>query len=412
MTAAAWDIAVIGAGPAGCAAAIALARAGRRVLLLERQAAARESVCGEFLGADAVAALAVLGLDPVALGAIPLHRARVGRGGWEAGFALPFPAWALPRRVLDGALREAAAAAGVVLRGDVAVRAAGRGPEGWHLRTTAGEAAAGRVVLATGKQALRGHPRAGAPPGALGLKLHLSGVEADDAVTLLPFAGGYAGLQPLPGGGANLCAVLHGDVGAAARDPAAFLARVVAGSALGARLLAGARPDWDRPLAIAGVPYGFRQPAAGPPGLYRVGDQAAVIPSFTGEGIALALHSGLAAAAAILAGEEAAGFHARWRARSAGPMRWAGLGAWLLHRAPGVFAAGAALAPAARLLARRTRIAPAAGMPSWCAPIHGSGQGLPMTGPLLRGPGDGSGSPTPALPRFAGKGEGRPISRC
>ena len=72
------DVAVIGAGPAGCAAAIMLARAGRDVVLLERQAAARESVCGEFLGADAATALAVLGLDPGGLGGVPLRRAQVG----------------------------------------------------------------------------------------------------------------------------------------------------------------------------------------------------------------------------------------------------------------------------------------------------------------------------------------------
>ncbi|WP_431267462.1 NAD(P)/FAD-dependent oxidoreductase [Dankookia sp. P2] len=349
-------IAVIGAGPAGCAAAIMLARAGRPVLLLERQAAARESVCGEVLGADAAAALAQLGLQPAALGGVPLARARVGWGRREAGFALPFAAWGLPRQRLDGALREAAVAAGATLRAGTAVQGAEPRPGGWRLRLPGEVIAARQVVLATGKHAFRGFPRAGAPPGALGLKLHLAGVDAEDAVTLLPFAGGYAGLQPLPGGGADLCAALHGAAGAAARDANAFVAQVAEGSALGARLLAGAWPGWDRPLAVAGVPYGFRAAAGGPPGLFRIGDQAAVIPSFTGEGIALALHSGVAAATAILAGEPAAAFQARWRRRSTWPMRWAGLGAWVLRQAPGAFTGAAAIAPAARLLARGTRV--------------------------------------------------------
>ncbi|MFZ4411269.1 MAG: hypothetical protein ACOYOH_28275, partial [Paracraurococcus sp.] len=246
---------------------------------------------------------------------------------------------------------------GVELRAGAAVLGAEPGAAGWRLRLAEDEVAARHVVLATGKHALRGHPRAGAAAGALGLKLHLRGVEAGDAVTLLPFAGGYAGLQPIPGGGANLCAALHGEAGVAVRAPAAFLAQVAAGSALGARLLRDAAPAWDRPLAVAGVPYGWRASAHGPAGLYRIGDQAAVIPSFTGEGMALALHSGLAAAAAILAGEAAATFQARWRRRNAGPMGWAGFGAWVLRQAPGAFTGVAALRPAARLVARRTRVA-------------------------------------------------------
>ncbi|HYZ31205.1 MAG TPA: hypothetical protein VE684_02845, partial [Crenalkalicoccus sp.] len=139
-------------------------------------------------------------------------------------------------------------------------------------------------------------------------------------------------------------------------DAAALLAHIAEGSALAARLLAEARPAWQRPLAVAGIPYGFRQ-AGGAPGLYRVGDQASVIPSFAGEGVAMALLSGLASGEAIVAGQDAAHFQAAWRRRSAGAMRWAGAGAWLLHHAAPVFTMGAGLVPAAaRMLAQRTRL--------------------------------------------------------
>lgn len=346
---------VIGAGPAGCACAIALAEAGRDVLLLERQPEAVESVCGEFLGPDAVAALARLGLSPASLGAAPVGRMRWGIGRHEVAAALPFAAWALPRRTLDAALRARAMASGAQLRAGAAVQGARPERHGWRIDLRQGAVQADRVVLATGKHALRGHPRHGAGAGWVGLKLHLAGVAPGPEVSVLLFDGGYAGLQPLPGGGANLCAALRGPL--AATDAAGLIARVAAGSALAGRLLARAEPRWPRPLAVAGVPYGFRHGAAAgdPPGLYRVGDQAAVVPSFTGEGVAMALHSGLAAAAAILAGQDAAAFHAGWRARTAGPMRWAGAASWWLRHAPGPLlqAAGGL----AGLVARRTRLA-------------------------------------------------------
>ncbi|MFC7690651.1 FAD-dependent oxidoreductase [Paeniroseomonas aquatica] len=146
---------IIGAGPAGCAAAIALARAGQEVLLLERSPAPREVVCGEFLGVDAAAALAVLGLDPAALGGIPLRRVAVGHGARTAAAPLPFAAWGLSRLRLDGALQ---AAAGPALRRGVTVLGASPVPGGWRLRTSAGEVAARRVILASGKHGLRGFP--------------------------------------------------------------------------------------------------------------------------------------------------------------------------------------------------------------------------------------------------------------
>jgi flavin-dependent dehydrogenase len=56
-----------------------------------------------------------------------------------------------------------------------------------------------------------------------------------------------------------------------------------------------------RPLAISAIPYGHVQSAS--EGIWRLGDQAAVIPSFCGEGIAIALQSAHLAAQYYIAGK-------------------------------------------------------------------------------------------------------------
>lgn len=358
------EVLIAGGGPAGAAAAIILARAGCRVLLVEREAAPREKVCGEFLGADAHACLLALGLDPAALGAVPMTEARIARRKGRSGtvaLKLPFTAWGLPRATLDGALLDAAAEAGTTLLRGQAVRDASRETDGWCLRLADGSRlTAPRLLLATGKHALRGFPRAGAPDGWIGVKLHLRLRTPLHAVTLLPFAGGYAGLQPSAHGEANLCAALAPGQGAALRNSEAFMALVGAGSALGATLLEGARPAAPRPLTVGGVPYGLlhRDGPGADPALWRVGDQFAVIPSFLGDGIAMALAGGMAAAEAILSGEPAQAFHSAWHRRLVAPMRMAAVAGFVLRRAPGIFAGIVASAPGvARFIIMRTRVA-------------------------------------------------------
>ncbi|MFZ0059334.1 MAG: FAD-dependent oxidoreductase, partial [Acidimicrobiales bacterium] len=58
------DVAIVGAGPAGCATAITLARTGARVLLVDRARFPRDKCCGDGLTTAAVRRLDALGLDP------------------------------------------------------------------------------------------------------------------------------------------------------------------------------------------------------------------------------------------------------------------------------------------------------------------------------------------------------------
>ena len=106
------DVLVVGAGPAGSAAAKWLARAGREVLLVDQHAFPRDKVCGDGLIPDAHAALRRLGvLDEVAALATHVHHVRcIGpRGG---RIDVPGSLAVLPRRRLDEIVCRAAVAAG------------------------------------------------------------------------------------------------------------------------------------------------------------------------------------------------------------------------------------------------------------------------------------------------------------
>ena len=109
------DVAIAGGGPAGSALAIHLARAGRRVMLFERDRFPRDKLCGEFLSPEARALLLELGcLDEVlASGAVPIRRARfTSVRGRILEFPLPGEGLGISRAALDGILFRQAAASG------------------------------------------------------------------------------------------------------------------------------------------------------------------------------------------------------------------------------------------------------------------------------------------------------------
>lgn len=301
------DPLIIGGGPAGSAAAIMLARGGARPLIIERTRETGDAICGGFVSWRTLASLETLGLGLKDLAGHGVNQLRLFSGRHNARAPLPKPAIGISRRRLDSLLLERAIAAGAGVERGVAIREINATGEA---RTADGATLFGEsLFVATGKYDVRGATRARPENATFGLRMLLPSHPSlaamiGDAIELHLFAGGYCGVMINENGETNLCmAVRKARLSAASGDVSALLAALGAENpALGARL---GFASCSRIDAISAVPYGWiaRETSAG---LFRLGDQAAVIPSLAGEGNGIALASGIAAAKAWAAGQAAA----------------------------------------------------------------------------------------------------------
>jgi flavin-dependent dehydrogenase len=323
---------VIGAGPAGTAAAITLARAGHRPTLIERNTGPTDKVCGDFLSIDAIQQGHALGVDFAALGAAAIHRIRVVHRDRVVDTLLPFPALGLSRRTLDAALLRLAVNAGAVVHTGQTVRHLSPQADRWRVQTGSQVLDAATVFLATGKHDLRDAPRRRDDQGAIGMKMYLAlaaepAKALQGATELTLFRGGYAGMQCVENGRVVLCvAVKKPAFAACGADWSGLITTIGQSSRRFAAMMAGSRPLLPRPLAVAGIPYGYQaRQMATRRGLFRLGDQAAVIPSLTGDGMAIALYSGQQAARAWLTDHDAAAYQRSLAQTLTPQMRLAGL---------------------------------------------------------------------------------------
>ncbi|MCU1311707.1 MAG: hypothetical protein JWO20_2832 [Candidatus Angelobacter sp.] len=288
-----YDLAVIGGGPAGSAAAITARRAGAKVLLVDRSRFPRQKVCGEFVSSEALELLRKLLSQEFGTrlleSSVSITSARIFLDGRIVTARIRPAAKSIPRFDMDDALWSSAADIGAHAHEQTSIQSIeGDGP--FEVRTSGGSYSARSVINASGRWSNLAN--AGVPDGPkwIGVKAHFAEDKPSQSVDLYFSHAGYCGVQPVSATEVNVCAMVRADI--ASNLPVLFNCE---------NRLRERSAGWKQVTeTVSTSPLIFRDPTPLYGNILLTGDAAGFIDPFVGDGISMALHSGSMAASSLI----------------------------------------------------------------------------------------------------------------
>jgi flavin-dependent dehydrogenase len=302
------DVAVIGAGPAGSAAAALLASRGVATALIDRDTFPRDKLCGEFLSYDSQPVVDLLGLID-RLAAFPvIDRCRVVGTKRSYEFPFPRPAHGVSRLQFDDLLlRRAAALGATVIDGWTAAglqQDSGR----WSIRISRdGEERVVRARVIVGAWGRWGRFDRQMERGFVedqthrhfGFKRHFRGPSTGGAIELYSYGRGYLGVSPIEGDLTNICGLVHASRIAGMKGGwDSFIAEIRREHPNLEQLFSAREPAQEGFLSSEPVIFRPRSPVER--GVFMVGDASGIVDPLTGNGMAMALQGALVLAPFIL----------------------------------------------------------------------------------------------------------------
>jgi menaquinone-9 beta-reductase len=305
-----YEIVVIGGGLGGLTAAYLLAKAGRKVTLIEKKSYPFHRVCGEYVSNEVKDFLIKHDLYPSEFGPVHISKFRLSSlSGKSVDLSLDLGGFGISRYVFDQFLYHKCQEAGVNFQLETQVLDVDYHPreEKFTLSLSAGQSLSADYVLgAFGKRSRMdkslGRPFINTRTSFIGVKYHVRTQFPSDTVALHNFNGGYLGINKIEKDIFNICYLGNKEQLKKYGSIPEMEKQELYKNPFIKVLYENSDFLFDKPEVINEVNFASKEPIVDH--ILMIGDAAGLITPLCGNGMAIAIHSGKLAAEAILENKE------------------------------------------------------------------------------------------------------------